>query len=142
MRNNTIFLKLFCVGFLIAAGIYFSLSCSDKKSPFEPDQEPQNQSEYFETEEMKILSDSLIAAFKSENKNMVFKLLDEECRDIYSTILINSNKSLIEYGNALENRELKFANELYAEYEVSINNETYTLAYANSGDSKWRLIRF
>ncbi|MCB9250269.1 MAG: hypothetical protein H6613_17815 [Ignavibacteriales bacterium] len=54
----------------------------------------------------------------------------------------SSDKSLAAYGEALENRKLIFANDLYAEYEITLNQTTYTIAYGNGGDGKWQLLRF
>jgi hypothetical protein len=139
MKYQYHFIKLFCFGFLLAAGVNYIASCSKDESPTQPIDD--NPAQYSETSEMKNLSDSLISAFKSENKEKVMNCFNEEFKDTYAPILNNTTKSLTAFGTALEKRILKFANSFYAEYELTIDGITYTIAYANSGDSKWQLVR-
>lgn len=140
MENHSHFIKLFFFGFILAAFLNYIPSCSEKKSPVQPDD--QSNTGYSESEELKNLSDSLITAYKSEDKTKVIHFLSDDSKEIYSNILNSSNESLAEYGAALENRKLIFTNELYAEYEITINQKTYTIAYGNGGDGKWQLLRF
>ena len=141
MKQKIAFLKLFLVGFIIAFFIDANINCSENESPTQPEDGNQDISEYQETEAMQKLSDNLIAAYKSNNKNKVIETLSEEVKEIYSNILNSSTKSLSAYGNALESRKLIFANELYAEYEITIDGEVYTLNYGNGGDGIWKLLR-
>ena len=46
------------------------------------------------------------------------------------------------FANALKNKKLVFANEMYAEYELTIDGNVFTIAYSNSGDGVWKLHRF
>jgi hypothetical protein len=133
------FFTLFLSGFLLATVTNFFASCSKSESPTQPIDD--NPAQYSETSEMKNLSDSLISAFKLENKEKVMNCFNEEFKDTYRLIINNTTKSLSEFGTALEKRKLTFANSLYAEYELIIDGITYTIAYANSGDSKWQLVR-
>ncbi|MBT8351707.1 MAG: hypothetical protein KJO26_10810 [Deltaproteobacteria bacterium] len=130
---------LFCYGFVIAAIVNFSFSCTGNNSSTQP--QDQNNSEYSETQAMRNLSDGLIAAFKSENKDDIINYLSDNKKDVYSGILINSTQKLSDFGTALEKRKLVFANKLYAEYEITINGEIYTIAYGNGGDDVWKLLR-
>lgn len=139
MKNLKINLKFFLFGFILAAFLNYIPSCSEKKSPVEPDDGIDT--EYSENYGMQSLSDSLIAAFESNDKTKVSNFLSDESKDIYSNILNNSNENLSVFGDALAKRKLIFANELYAEYEITINENTYTISYANGGDSKWHLLR-
>lgn len=135
------FIKLFCVGFILAGILNLYFNCSKEESPTQAsDQEP-SETEYIENQDMKNLSDSLISAFKSEDKSKVLSCLNNEFEDIYSSVLNNTTVSLSEFGSALEERKLIFSNSLYAEYEITINENTYTIAYANCGDSNWQLVR-
>lgn len=125
---------------MFAAILNLVPSCSENESPTEP--QDQNTTEYYETLNMKNLSDSLILAFKTENKNKVLNCINEEFIETYTPILYNSTSSLSTFGTALEKRKLIFSNALYAEYEISVNENTYTIAYANCGDDNWQLVRF
>jgi uncharacterized protein YaaN involved in tellurite resistance len=135
------YLKFFFFGFCIAFIINLSLSCSDKESPTQPEVGNPDFSEFQESEAMQKLSEDLISAFKSNNKSKVIEYLSDEVKEIYSEILNSSTKSLSDYGSALESRKLIFANELFAEYEITINGEVYTLDYGNGGDNVWKLLR-
>ena len=139
MKNQYHSFTLFVVGFLLAAGLNHIPSCSNNESPTQPTDG--NPAEYSETQGMKNLSDSLISAFKSENKEKVMNCFNEEFKNTYQPIINNTTKSLSAFGTALEKRKLTFANSLYAEYELIIDGIIYTIAYANSGDSKWQLVR-
>ncbi len=140
MKNIYLHLKLFSFGFGIAFLINLNLSCSEKESPTQP--EENLNTEYTESQSMKGLSESLIAAFNSEDKPKVISYLNDEFKEVYAEILNNSKESLSAFGTALEKRKLIFANELYAEYEIIINEVTYTIAYVSSGSNDWQLMRF
>ena len=139
MKYKYQFLRLFLLGFLLAAITNYFVSCSKSESPTQPIDD--NPTQYSETSEMKNLSDSLIAAFKSESKEKVMNCFNEEFKDTYQPIINNTTKSLSAFGTALEKRKLTFANSLYAEYEFTIDGIIYTIAYANCGDNKWQLVR-
>ncbi len=134
------FVKFFLFGFILAAFLNYIPSCSEEKSPVQP--EDQNIPGYSESPELKKLSDSLISAYKAEDKAKIIEFINEETKEIYANILNTSTKSLAAYGEALENRKLTFVNDLYAEYEITINEITYTFACANTGDGFWQLVRF
>ncbi len=141
MGNFYLYLKLFLLGFCTALMINLNLSCSEKESITKPKSEAPDFSEYQETESMKKLSEDLIAALKSNKKEDVIEFLSDEVKEIYSNILKSSTKSLSDYGIALESRKLIFANELFAEYEIIIEGETYSIDYGNGGDGVWKLLR-
>lgn len=140
MKNQYHFIKLFCFGFSLATSLNYISSCSKNESLTQPIEDIPAQ--YSETQEMKSLSDSLVAAFKAEDKNKVLNCTNDEFKEVYAPILNGTTESLSVFGTALEKRKLVFSNLLYAEYEVSINGTIYTIAYANCGDGKWQLVRF
>jgi hypothetical protein len=115
------------------------LSTCSKDSPTAPGEPPV---EYTETSAMKILSDSLVVAFQSGRTENILRSVGEEQKTVYAAELNGSSADLAAYGEALKSRKLLFANSLYAEYQVQISGSAYTLAYANSGDGQWRLVRF
>lgn len=140
MKNVHHFLKLFFFGFFLAALLNHIPSCSDDKSPTEPDD--QKNLQVTESAELKDFSEDVITAYKSEDKEAVIEFLNEECKEVYSDMLNSSDESLIKYGEALEKRKLIFATDFYAEYEISIDDKIYTIAYGNEGDGTWQLLRF
>ena len=139
MKYQINHMLLFCYGFVIAAILIFSFSCTGDNSTTQS--QDQNNSEYSETQAMRNLSDNLIAAFKSENKDEIINYLSDNVKDVYSDILNNSTQNLSDFGTALEKRKLVFASQLFAEYEITINGEIYTIAYGNGGDGVWKLLR-
>ena len=135
-------LELFTFGFILAALLNLTSNCSEKNSPTQPeDKIDPPTTDYLETQPMKNLSDSLISAFNLEDKSKVISCLSEDTRDIYGEILNNSTASLKAFGKGLENRKLVFANQLYAEYEITVDGKIYSIAYVSCGDDIWHLSR-
>lgn len=140
MKHHYPLIKLFFFGFFLAATLNLNHSCSEKDSPTEPIEE--YNTEYTESQSLKMLSDSLIMAFNAEDKPKVISFLNDEFKEVYAEMLNTSKESLAVFGTALEKRKLIFANELYAEYEIFVNEVTYTIAYVSSGNNDWQLMRF
>jgi hypothetical protein len=122
-----------------AAVIAVLLYCSKKEPPTAP---VENSGAKTETASMKILSDSLVVAFKSASAERVLGFVNDEFKGVYREELRGSTADMAAFGEALKGRRLVDANELYAEYQVSVGGETVTLAYANTGDGHWQLVRF
>ena len=95
-----------------------------------------------ETSSLRTFSDSLATAFKSGNADQILQKINDEYKAVYAQDLADAGAKLQILGDALQSRKLVFSGPLYAEYELSIDGRTYTIAYANSGDGVWRLVRF
>lgn len=136
MKNFTIFLKLFFTGAILAF-IMSTLTHCPEPSPTEPIIEPA-----VETAPMKQYSETVIIAFQSGDKQKVVDLMYDEYKEIYGKQLENAtSKSMADFASALENRKIIKANELYAEYELTINGMAFTIAYSNDGNGNWKLER-
>jgi hypothetical protein len=84
----------------------------------------------------------LATAFKSGNADQIQQKINDEYKAVYAQDLADAGAKLQILGDAMQTRKLIFSGPLYAEYELSIDGRTYTIAYANSGDGVWRLVRF
>jgi hypothetical protein len=124
---------------LLVSAIGFLVFCSKKDSPTGPDGET---APAVETASMKTLSDSLVVAFQSGNADRVLGYMNDEFKGVYRAELAGSTADMAALGEALKGRRLVSANGLYAEYQISVGGETYTLAYSNTGDGPWQLVRF
>ncbi|MBN1782373.1 hypothetical protein JW948_14660 [bacterium] len=125
------------VALIISALIIWNM-CSSKQSPNSPDDDIT----YIETAAMAALSDSLIFAFQSENKDSVLALVSPEYRAVSEEELDGTLNTMAAVSRALEKRKLVYASGLYAEYEIIIGEEKYSVAYGNCGNDHWQLIRF
>jgi len=132
-------LKMYVLGFIIAMFLNMNSTCKKDDNPVEPAEvtPPAN-----ETTEMTNLSDSLISAFKSIDKTRILNCVSDECKATLQEELNNTTADIAAFGSALEKRTLIYTSELYAEYEVEVNGQKYNVAYANCGDSKWKVVRF
>lgn len=132
-------LKMYVLGFIVAMFLNMNTTCKKDDNPVEPAEvtPPAN-----ETKEMTNLSDSLISAFKSIDKTRILNCVSDECKATLQEELNNTTADIAAFGSALEKRTLIYSSELYAEYEVEVNGQKYNVAYANCGDSKWKVVRF
>ncbi len=133
--------KKFCgllLAFLVLSSLALWIMCSDKHSP----NAPSDDETYLETPALAAFSDSLIVAFQSENKGRVLALADPEYLAVCDDELDGTRTTMTAVGEALEKRKLMFASDLYAEFEVTINGEKFSIAYGNCGDGRWQLMRF
>lgn len=136
MKNLKVFLQLFLTGFFLAFMLTALTQCPQENS-VGPDDKPA-----VETGEVKQFSLNVISAFKSGDKQKVVDLMYDEFKDVFGKQLEESTASMADFATALENRKIIKANELYAEYELTINGTTFTIAYSNDGDGNWKLERF
>lgn len=113
--------------------------CSKDTPPTTPVDQPVT---LVESSSLRTFSDSLATAFKSGNGDQVLQKINDEYRAVYAQDLADAGAKLQILGDALQSRRLIFSSPLYAEYQLSIDGRTYTIAYANSGDGVWRLMRF
>lgn len=128
--------RLFVLGFLLAF-ITANLTMCPEESATNPSEPPP-----VETEQVKQFNTTVKTAFESGDKSAVINLMYEDYQDIYGEMLNKSTADMQAFAKALENRKLIFANELYAEYEITIDGNVYTIAYSNNGDNIWKLHRF
>ena len=124
--------------FLFLASLIIWNMCSKKQSPNAPSEGVT----YDETSAMAALSDSLILAFQSGDKERVLAFTDPEYRAVCEEELDGTQATLAAVSQALKERRLVFAGALYVEYEVMINGDHYSIAYGNCGDGHWQLLRF
>lgn len=130
------YFRLFIIGFLLAF-IMSNLTHCPEDSPTNPGEEPA-----IETEQLKDLNKSTIEAFNSTKKENVLDLMYDEYKDIYGEYLNDNSEKMQKYAIALETRKIIFANDMYAEYEITIDGKIYTIAYSHSGVGNWKLHRF
>jgi hypothetical protein len=136
MKNRGFWTKIILAA--IAVGVIIVLACSSKSSPTRPG----DQANYSETPVMKILSDSLIVAFKNGNKTKILGYMNDEFKEVYSDIQNQPDSTLAALGTALEKRRLIALSPLYAEYAVTINGQEFRVDYAQCGDDNWQLVGF
>jgi len=136
MKTSKTILKLFFTGFFLAFCLTSLTQC-----PIENPTTPADEAAK-ETEATKKFSQTVISAFQSGDKQKVIDLMYDEYKDIYGKQLEASTARMTDFAAALENRKIILANELYAEYELTVNGITFTIAYSNEGDGIWKLERF
>ena len=124
--------------FLLSSFLIFWNTCSNKSSP----NASSDDETFSETPALLALSDSLIVAFNSGKKDSVLALVNSEYRAVCTEELGGTQNTMAAVGQALEKRKLVFANELYAEYKVTIDGAEYSISYGNCGDGHWQLLRF
>ncbi len=130
-------IKYFIGGF-IAAFMLFNLT----QCPEEETTKPKNDFPKEETAELRTFSENIISVFESKNVAGVSDMMYEEHREFYIPDLEEQTDKMPDFAEALKGRKLIGLNELYAEYEITIDGQTYTIAYGQSGDDVWKLLRF
>ena len=137
MKKYFPFLRLFLLGFAGAFMIINLTMCPEESAGPTDIINPGT-----ESKELKELATNAESAFKSGSKENVLKLTYENYAEILQEFIPNDPEKLKKFGEALSKKKLIFTNEIYAEYEVTIDRITYTIAMGNSGDGKWKIIRF
>lgn len=136
MKEFSNYVKLFVIGIVLATFSSLLTHCP-KQNPSGPIDDPGE-----ETEQVKQFNIDVITAFESGNKQSVIDLMYDEYKEIYSQELNATPGQMQAFANALKDRKLIYANEMYAEYEITIEGQIYTIAYSNSGEGDWKLHRF
>lgn len=136
MKEFSNYVKLFVIGIVLAT-ISSLLTHCPEQNPSGPIDDPGE-----ETEQVKQFNIDVITAFESGNKQSVIDLMYDEYKEIYSQELNATPGQMQAFANALKDRKLIYANEMYAEYEITIEGQIYTIAYSNSGEGDWKLHRF
>ncbi len=138
MKNFNSYFKLFLLGFL-AAFIVFNLTMCPEESAGPDDN---NNNTGSESKELKEFVSKAESAFNSGSKENILKITFENNAEILTDYLPNDPVKIKKFGEAFSNKKLIFANQNYAEYELTIEGTSYTIAMGNSGDGNWKLIRF
>lgn len=137
MENLKVSVRFLLVGFLLAFLLSFLTHCPESNPSGPVDETPAE-----ETPAIKQFSNDVIAAFESQTPDLVLNLMYDEYKEFYSEGLRATPEKMQTFAEALKNRKIVFSSELYAEYEVTIDGEIFTIAYSNYGDGNWMLHRF
>jgi hypothetical protein len=129
-------IKYFLGGFLAAFLLLNLTQCPEETSKPKDDDPPE------EPAELVSFSDDVIGAFESQNASQVSDMMYEEHREFFIPDLEDQHEKMKIFAEAIKERKLIGLNELYAEYEITIDGQTYTIAYGQSGDGVWKLFRF
>lgn len=134
-------IKYYFLGFIVALILINFTWC--KKKPTEPTNESnENGIIGVETQALKDFTTKTKNKFLSGKKDSVLAITYEEFAKIYKEDIPNDQQKFIKFGEALEKKKLIFANQFYAEYEVEIDGKKYVIAFGQSGDNNWKIIRF
>ena len=136
MKNLKVFLQLFLTGFFLAFMLTALTQCPQENSVGPVDKSA------VETGEVKLFSQNVIIAFESNDKQTALDLMNDEYKDIYEEVLNTTPDKMQTFAQALKNRKIIFANEMYAEYEITVDGQVFTIAYSNTGEGDWKLHRF
>ncbi|MBX3043042.1 MAG: hypothetical protein KIT33_02240 [Candidatus Kapabacteria bacterium] len=137
MENLKVSARFIIAGFLLAFLLSFLTHCPESNPSG-----PINEDPAVETPDIKQFSNDVIAAFESQNPDVVLNLMYDEYKEFHSEGLKATAEKMQTFAEALKNRKIIFSSELYAEYEVTIDGEVFTIAYSNYGDGNWMLHRF
>lgn len=130
--------NFFLLGFLMGFLMLNLTNCPDKVTG-PNDENPTG----IETPELKTFSKHAENAFLSGNRDSVFAITFDEFANAAKNYVPTDNPDLLKkFGQALSNKKLIFANQMYAEYEITIDGKTYTIAFGQSGDGVWKIVRF
>lgn len=136
MKNLKVFLKLFFSGFILAFMLTLLTHCPESNPVIPVDDTA------VETPAIKQFSNDVIIAFESSDKQKVLDLMYDEYKEIYGEELNTTPDKMQTFAEALKKRKIIFSNEMYAEYEIEIDGQTFTIAYSNTGEGDWKLQRF
>lgn len=138
MKDSRKIAKQFLYGFFLAFILFnFTMCPKESISPSE-DKTPTG----VESTELKTFNTSVESAFLSGNADDVLKITYENYAEILKTDLKANPAKIKLFGEAFKNRKLVFVNELYAEYDLTIDGKTFNVALGQSGDGKWKIIRY
>lgn len=137
MYNLNPILKYFLGGFIAAFMLLNLTQCPEEDSSKPSDETPAE-----ETEELKAISEELISAFEAQDIDKIRSMMYENHVDLFTEDIEQNLDKFPAFTEALRNRKIIASAQHYAEYELTIDGETYTIAYAQSGNGNWRLLRF
>lgn len=127
-------LKYFLLGFILMAGIhlFMNIGCKDTStSPSSPDNSGK-------IESSAKLAESI---FSSADTSKLYTILTESTYNTYKSDFAEFQKVMPLYANAFKNRKLLYSNEIFAEYEFSVDGKSYTVTFTRQDDGSWKITR-
>ncbi len=129
--------RFYVIGFVLAFVMFNFTMCPEKATG------PSNEvSKGIEPAELKAFAKHAENAFLSGSKDSILSITYNEFAESCKNYLPDNPETLKKFGEALAGRKLIYGTPFYAEYEITINGEKYTLAFAQSGDGIWKIARF
>ncbi len=95
-----------------------------------------------ELAELKTFAKHAENVFLSGERDSVLAITYGEFAESCKGYLSNNPETLKKFGEALAGKKLIYGTPFYAEYEITIDGEKFTVAFAQSGDGVWKLARF
>ena len=135
------YLSNILLGVLLAFSIDVLTMCKkDSGSPTEPAGNPNNVTEIQDLEDD---AEKTVNAFKSGDISEINKVISDEASTIYGNDLDKVKNKFDSFSEALKNKKLIASSDFYAEYEITVNGETYIVAFAKKSENgDWKLARF
>lgn len=88
-------------------------------------------------------ADAAEEAFLSGDPEEVLAVMSEQAREFYGDKMAEVSDRLVEFGEAIKTRELGDYGYMFAEYNFTVDGETYSMAFVkNEDEDAWKLARF
>lgn len=130
-------LRMYLFGFLLALITLNFTNCPEKATG------PSNENPTgVETPALKGFTKTAENFFLEGKRDSVLANTYSEFADVAKEYLPDDPVLLKKFGEALTKKKLIYAGELYAEYEITIDGRKYTVAFGQSGDGIWKIVRF
>lgn len=129
--------RYYIIGFVLAF-VMLNFTMCPEKATGPSDESPVG----IEPAELKTFAKLAENAFLSGLKDSVLAITYNEFAESCKNYLPDKPEAFKKFGEALAGRKLIYGTPFYAEYEITINDEKYTVAFAQSGDGVWKLARF
>lgn len=95
-----------------------------------------------EPAELKTFAKHAEDVFLSGKRDSVIAITYSEFAEACKDYIPDNPAVLKKFGEALAGKKLIYGTPFYAEYEITIDGEKFTVAFAQSGDGVWKLVRF
>lgn len=139
MKTIRNYLLPFLSGILLAMSLHLSYKCQKDDDPLSGN-EKQIKIDLNQVNKDAQKTEEAFLSGKTENVKSVFH---EDALKIYKDVIESQTpEKLTAIGNAFKNRKLKGHSDIYAEYEFTEGNKTFTVAFAMTGDKTWKIVRF
>jgi hypothetical protein len=129
--------NFFLFGFAIAFILLNFTMCPEKATGPSDDN-----STGIEPADLKTFAKRAENAFLSGQKDSVLAITYEEWAEACKDYITSDPEKLKKFGEALSRKKLIYGTNPYAEYEITIDGEKFTVAFAQSGDGNWKLVRY
>ncbi|QLH53680.1 MAG: hypothetical protein CH6_1897 [Candidatus Kapaibacterium sp.] len=130
-------IRLYLFGVMLAVITLNFTNCPEKVSG------PSNENPTgVETPALKSFSKTAENFFLEGKRDSIIANTYPEFSVVAQDYLPNDPAILKKFGEALTKKKLLYAGELYAEYEITIDGKRYTVAFGQSGDGVWKIVRF